>query len=79
MVVEFRKALTLENDTNDPLLLHGGTLLIDLSKYRDVFGLFESSSSQLIEQGINSFDRELTFFDGRPSGNLVIAHSSEIA
>lgn len=70
---------TFQDDPDDPFLLHSCTLLIYLPKYRNIFPLFQSPRSQLIQEGVDSFQRELAFFDGRASCYLVIEYSCKVA
>jgi len=70
---------TLQDDPDDPFLLHGCTLLIDLPEYRDVFPLFQSPCCKLVQEGVDCFKRELTFFDGRAGCYLVVEYSCKVA
>ena len=70
---------TFQDDPDDPFLLHSCTLLIDLPEYRDIFPLFQSPSSQLIQKRVDGFKRELAFFNGRASCYFVIEYSCKVA
>jgi hypothetical protein len=69
---------TFQYDPDDPLLFNGCTLLIDLPEYRHVFPLFQSTGSKLIKEGVDSFKRELAFFDGRAGCDFVIEYSCKV-
>jgi hypothetical protein len=71
--------LTFEDDPDDPLLLDWRALLIDLPQDRYVVSLPEPTRCELVKQRVDSVNGELSFFDGRAGGDLVIAHPSEIA
>jgi hypothetical protein len=63
---------TLQDNPDDPFLFHSCALLVDLPEYGDVFPLFQPPSCELIQEGVDSFERELAFFDGRACCYLVI-------
>lgn len=71
--------LTLKNDPDDPLLLHRRALLVDLSQYGYIVSLSEPTRRELVEQRVDGINGELSFLDGRAGGDLVIAHTGEIA